>query len=105
MTWQKWLIRSVVFAVLGAVAAGGGLYALWTNPQAVRQLVQEKLGVRFVGVGVEVGTARLRLLGGTLVHELRLARSDSLDRRDFLYVPSAVIYHDKEQMLQGKVAI
>jgi hypothetical protein len=67
--------------------------------------VQEKLGVRFIGVGVQVGAARMRLLGGILVSELRLAKSDALDRRDFLYVPNAVIYHDKEQLLQGKAAI
>ncbi|MFO0876359.1 MAG: AsmA-like C-terminal region-containing protein [Gemmataceae bacterium] len=105
MSWQKWLIRGLVLSVLGAFAAGGTLYALWTSPQAIRQLVQEKLGVRFLNVGVQVGSARLRLLGGILVHELRLDRSNSIDRRDFLYVPSCVIYHDKEQMVDGKVAI
>lgn len=105
MIWQKWCIRGLVLAVLGALACAVTLYALWTSPQAIRQLVQEKLGVRFVGVGVQVGSARLRLLGGILVRELRLARSDSLDQRDFLFVPDAVIYHDKEQMLDGKVAI
>src|SRR5262245_17522871 len=105
MFWKKWVIRGLVLSVLAALAAGGLLYALWTSPHAIRQLVQEKLGVRFLGVGVQVGSARLRLLGGILVRELRLDRSDSIDRRDFLYVPSAVIYHDKEQMLDGKVAI
>ena len=49
--------------------------------------------------------ARLRLLGGILVHDLRMARSTGLDRPDFLYVPSAVIYHDKEQLLDGKLSI
>ncbi len=105
MIWQKWLIRGLVAAVLASLGAAGLLVSLWTSPQAVRQLVQEKLGVRFLGVGVSVGSARLRLLGGILVQELRLDRSDSIDRRDFLYVPQAVIYHDKEQMLDGKVAI
>ncbi len=105
MNWHKWLIRGLVLTLLGALVACAALYALWTNPQAVRQLVQEKLGVRFLDVSVQVGSARLRLLGGILVHELRLARSNALDRRDFLYVPDAVIYHDKEQLLDGKVAI
>ncbi|MFO0843658.1 MAG: AsmA-like C-terminal region-containing protein [Gemmataceae bacterium] len=105
MTWQKWITRGLVCAVLAALAAGVGLYALWTSPAAVRQLVQEKLGVRFLGVGVQVGSARLRLLGGILVRDLRLGRSGSIDRRDFLYVPTAYIYHDKERVLDGQVAI
>lgn len=105
MVWRKWLIRGLVVCVLGALAAGGGLYALWTNPAMIRQLVQEKLGVRFVRVAVQIGSARLRLLGGIQVSELRLARSDGVGNGDFLYVPSGVIYHDKEQMLDGKVAI
>jgi hypothetical protein len=105
MNWQKWLIRGLVVSLVAVLAAGGILYSLWTSPQAIRQLVQEKLGVRFLSVSVEVGSARLRLLGGILVRELRLARSDALDRAGFLYVPSAVIHHDKEQMLDGKVAI
>jgi hypothetical protein len=105
MNWHKWLIRGLVLTLLGVLAAAATLYALWTNPQAIRQLVQEKLGVRFLDVGVQVGSARLRLLGGILVRELRLARSNALDREDFLFVPSAVIYHDKEQILDGKVAI
>lgn len=105
MVWRKWLIRGLVLCVLGALAAGGGLYALWTNPAMIRQLVQEKLGVRFVRVAVQIGSARLRLLGGIQVSDVRLARSDGVGNGDFLYVPSGVIYHDKEQMLDGKVAI
>ena len=32
-------------------------------------------------------------------------RRDDPDRTDFLYVPSAVIYHDKERLLNGKLGI
>lgn len=105
MTWRKWIVRGLVVCILGGLAGGVGLYALYTNPAFVRQLVQDKLGVRFVHVAVQLGSARFRLLGGILVNELRLARTDQVDGGDFLYVPHAVIFHDKEQMLDGKVAI
>jgi hypothetical protein len=105
MSWRKCLVRSLVFSVLGALLLGAGVYALWTNPAAVRQLVEDQLGTRFVRITVHLGSARLRLLGGILVQELRMARTDGLDSSDFLYVPSAVIYHDKEHMLEGKVLV
>jgi hypothetical protein len=105
MCWRKCLVRSLVFSTLAALLLGAGVYVLWTNPTAVRQVVEEQLGGRFVRVSVHLGSARLRLLGGILVQELRMARTDGLDSSDFLYVPSAVIYHDKEHMLQGKVLV
>ena len=41
---------------------------------------------------------------GILVRDLRLARTEGLDQHDFLYVPEAVIFHDKEHVLSdGKV--
>jgi hypothetical protein len=102
---RKWLIRCLVYLLLGGLAAGGVTCALGTNPAAVRQMVQQQLGDRFRHVAVGVDRARLRLLGGILVRELRLARTDGLDRRDFLYVPSAVVYHDKEHLLDGKLLV
>jgi hypothetical protein len=105
MCWRKCLVRGLVFTALGALMLGVGAYALWTNPTAVRQLVEDQLGNRFVRVAVHLGQARMRLLGGILVQELRMARTDGLDSSDFLYVPSAVIYHDKEHMLEGKVLV
>jgi hypothetical protein len=105
MTWRKCLVRGLVCTALGGLALTAALYALWTNPAAVRQLVEEQLGQRFVRVAVHLGDARMRLLGGILVSELRMARTDGLDNTDFLYVPSAVIYHDKEHMLEGKVLV
>src|SRR2546423_956388 len=103
MTWRKWVVRGLVFSALGGLGLLALLYQAWTNPEAVRRLVLDKLGVRFLNVSVALESARLRLLGGIVVHDLRMARSDGLDRADFLYVPEAVIFHDKEQMLQGKV--
>ncbi len=105
MCWRKCLVRCLVFTTLGALLLGAGVYALWTNPTAVRQIVEEQLGARFVRVAVHLNSARMRLLGGILVKELRMARTDGLDSSDFLYVPSAIIYHDKEHILEGKVLV
>src|SRR5690349_6189243 len=91
---RKWLIHGLIYLLLAGGVAAAVVYALGTNPAAIRGLVQEQLTQRFRHVSVSVERARLRLLGGLLVRELRLARNDGLDRRDFLYAPTAVIYHD-----------
>jgi hypothetical protein len=105
MTWRKWLVRSLVFSVLGGGIAAALLYESWTNPAAVRTQVVSKLGTLFVGATVNLESARLRLLGGIVVRDLRMARRDDLDRGDFLYAPSAIIYHDKEHLLDGRLRI
>src|SRR5947209_1789 len=107
MAWRKWLVRGLVFATLGAGAVGAGAYQAWTNPAAVRAQVLEHVRGRFAeGVAsVSLESAQLRLLGGIAVSELRVARTDGLDRKDFLYVPSAVIYHDKERLGRGSFSI
>ena len=38
------------------------------------------------------------------IHELRLARKDDPDKTEILHVPSAVLYHDKEKILDGELA-
>ncbi len=105
MAWRKWLVRSLVFSIMGATVLAAVLYEAWTNPSAVRHQVLVKLGVQFSGASVHVESARLRLLGGIMVRDLRMARRDDLDRGDFLYAPSAIIYYDKEHLLDGKLHI
>jgi hypothetical protein len=105
MAWRKWLVRGLVFTLAGAAAVAGLLWEAWTNPAATRRLVLAKLADKFPGATVSLDSARLRLLGGIAVSELRMARRDDLDKGDFLYVPSALIYHDKEQVLDGKLLI
>ncbi len=34
-----------------------------------------------------------------------MTRLDGLDSADFLWVPSCIIYHDKEHMLEGRVLV
>jgi hypothetical protein len=105
MTWRKWLVRGFVFTLAGGVVVAGLLWEAWTNPAATRRMVLAKLADKFVAATVSLESARLRLLGGIAVSDLRMARRDDLDKGDFLYVPSAVIYHDKEQVLDGKLQI
>src|SRR5689334_3411057 len=96
---RKWVVRSLVFAVLVAAAGAGMLYQRYTNPAAIRRQVIEKLGKDFVGCRVALESARLRLLGGIAITDLRLSRNDDPDDGEFLYVPSGILYHDKEQLL------
>jgi hypothetical protein len=105
MTWRKWLVRSLVFAVLGLGVLAAIVYEAWTNPSAIRRHVLAKLHKEFIGATASLDSARLRLLGGIAVRDLRMARRDELDRGDFLYVPSAIIYHDKEHLLDGTLAL
>jgi hypothetical protein len=54
---------------------------------------------------VTLESARLRLLGGIALNELRLARRDDADQPEIAYLPSGVLYHDKEHLLGGKLFI
>jgi hypothetical protein len=107
MAWRKWLVRGLVVAVAAAAAAVAAWYQAWTNPAAVRRQMLDHVRALFVenAASVSLDSAQLRLLGGISVGELRVARSDGLDKRDFLYVPSAVVYHDKERLRDGDFTV
>jgi hypothetical protein len=98
-------VRGLIFSVLGVLAAGAWLYQRLTNDAAVKEQVIANFEAHFLASHVSVGSAGLRLLGGISFSELRLARSNDLENTDLLYVPSGIIYHDKEQLLDGKLAI
>jgi hypothetical protein len=105
MAWRKWFVRSLVFSVVGLAILAALVYEAWTNPAAVRRQVHAKLQKLFIGAVIHSESARLRLFGGIGVRDLRMSRRDELDRGDFLYVPSAVIYHDKEHLLDGTLGV
>jgi hypothetical protein len=105
MSWRKWLVRGLVFSIAGAVAGTAFLYQRWTNPVAIRQQVLVKLRELFPGADVTLDSARLEILGGIRFSELRLVRRADPERSEIIYVPSGVLYHDKEQLLEGKLAI
>jgi hypothetical protein len=105
MTWRKWMVRGLVFTVLGLMAAGVFVYQAWTNPEAVRRIVLAKIAARCPGAIVTLQSARMQLFGGIAISELRLSRKDDPDQTIVLYVPSAVIYPDKEQVLNGEMRL
>src|SRR5262249_39820871 len=99
------LVRGLVFSVLGGVAAAGWLYQHLTSPSVIKEQVIAKLESHFLGTQVALESAGLRLLGGISFSELRLTRQHDPEKTDLVYVPSGIIYHDKEQVLDGKLAI
>jgi hypothetical protein len=105
MGCRKWLVRGLVFSALGGVGLTALVYVAWTCPTAMRGQVLAKVSARFIGATVTVESAHLRLLGGTAVREVRLVRRSGLDNRDLLYVPSGVVYHDKEHLLNGNLSL
>lgn len=102
---RKWVVRGLVFLVLAGLAAAGVAYQRFTNPHAVRKHVLLKLALQFPGAAATVDSARLRLFGGIAVNDVRLVRRDDPDHTEFAYFPSAVIYPDKEKMLDGKMGL
>src|SRR5262249_60312669 len=106
MAWRKWVVRSLVFLMAAGLAIGAFAYQHWTNPAIVRQQVLARLGDYLPGAIVSVESARLKLLGGISVTELRLTRRDEPGKADFAYFPSGTIYHDKDRLFRhGKLAI
>jgi hypothetical protein len=105
MPWRKWLVRGLVFTLLGAMALAALLYQAFTNPEAVRRQVLDKLSARFPRAVVSAQSARMQLLGGIAVSELRLSRQGDPDQAVILYVPSAILHVDKEHLLGGGFAL
>ncbi len=103
MSWRKWFVRGLVFGVLGLAGGAFYLYQHWTDPAVVRAQVLAGLETFFPGATVNLDSARLRILGGISLTELLLTSRD--DNAEVLYVPAAVLYHDKEKLLDGSLKI
>jgi hypothetical protein len=105
MSWRKWIVRCLVFGIAGVCASAGYLYRYWTNPAAVREHVIAFLKAHCPGAVIALDGAHISLLGGIVLNDLRLARRDDPNQVEFLHVPSATIYHDKEKLLDGILCI
>jgi hypothetical protein len=105
MAWRKWWVRGLVFTVAAGVAAAAFAYQHWTSPTIIRQQVLARLVEQLPGARVNLEAARLRLLGGISFSQLRLLCRDDPASSEFAYVPSGTIYHDKEHLLGGQLAI
>jgi len=104
MNWRKLLLHSVVCMGLAGAGIIGWLAYLRMNSQAIRQQLIEQLQGQLQDVDVEVGAAWLRPLGGISVRDLKIHRKGEAGPA-LLEVPSATIYHDKEQLTHGRLAI
>src|SRR5262249_21163989 len=105
MAWRKWIVRGLVFSILGGLGCAVALYLRWTNPAPVRQPVMGRLEALFPRAPISLDSARLRLLGGISLNELRLTRRDDPEQTELAHIPSAVVYHDKEKLLEGTLNI
>src|SRR5262245_29486606 len=104
MSWRVWLFRSIVCTVFTAAGVFGWLVYLQTNSAAVRAKVIEQVQVDFPGVDVQIGSAWIRPLGGLWLRDVKLFRRED-PSHPFLIIPSATVYHDKEQMAQGRLVV
>jgi hypothetical protein len=104
MSWRVWLFRSIFCTLCAAAGTVGWLVYLQTNSAAVRAKVIEQIQSDFPGVDVHVGSAWVRPLGGLWLRDVKLFRRED-PSHPFLIIPSATVYHDKEQMAQGRLVI
>lgn len=103
MARRKWCVRGLVIGVIAVAAVAFYLYQHWTDPAVVRVHVLTHLEKMFPGAAISLDSARLRILGGISLNEMHLARRD--DDTEVLHIPAAVLYHDKEKLLEGPVKI
>ncbi|MBP3957338.1 hypothetical protein J8F10_19000 [Gemmata sp. G18] len=105
MRVRSWLIRGLILAGIAALAALAWVASSWVSPERVREKVIATLSEQFEDVDVHVGSARMRILGGIAVSDLRLTRRGDPPGQPFLVVPDAVLIHDKEQLNRGRLVI
>lgn len=102
---RKWIIRgSSVIGMVGIFALLGG-FLTWTSPAVIRNLLLDRITESLVDTRVGLDGLQVDLWGGISAQGLRLARDNSFDTPDFLYIPRAKIVHDKEAILEGRLAI
>ncbi len=79
------------------------LYQQFTNPTAIREKVTAKLKAFFPGAVVTIDSARLRILGGISVNELRVARKDDPEKMNSCMspAPSSITIRKKFSMGNG----
>jgi|GEM_PF-4365001 len=105
MVVRKWLIRCLIPVLLAFVVVAIDYLHGWMKPSFVREQLLNEISRQFVGVDVEVSSVRMRLFGGIVVNDLRLIRSSDPKRVPFLSVPRASLFHDKEQLANGRLVI
>ena len=105
LTLRNWLIRGLILAGVAALVGLGWVANSWVSPERVRDQVIASLNEQFDGVDIQIGSAHMRILGGIAVSDLKLSRRGSPSDQAFFVAPSAVLYHDKEQLNRGRLVI
>jgi hypothetical protein len=102
---RHWLIRGLILTGVAVLVALGWVANSWVSPEKVREQVIASLNEQLDGVEVSVGSARMRILGGITVHDLKLVRRGAPPDHPFFAAPTAVLFHDKEQINRGRLVI
>jgi hypothetical protein len=105
MSLRSWVIRGLIMGGVALLVTVVWFANSWISPERVRAQVIENLSEQFEDVDVQVGSARMRILGGIAVSDLKLIRRGSNGDQPFLIVPTAILYHDKEQLNRGQLVI
>jgi hypothetical protein len=104
-TVRRRLVRGAILMVVAGFGGAAVLAYQVVGSAAVRQQVTNQVGKLFVGGEVALGSAHFRLLGGITVENFTMYRKDDPSRTPLLHVPSGVIYHDKEALAHGRLAV
>jgi len=103
MSLRSWAIRGLILAGVAGFAVLAWVAQSWVSPERVRAQVIAHLSGQFDGADVQVGSAHMRIFGGIAVTDIRITRPGT--ETPFLVVPSAVLYHDKEQLSRGRMVV
>jgi hypothetical protein len=99
------MVRALVFSIVAGSADVAFVFLRCTNSANVKVQVLAYLREHFPGAEVTLDSAYLQLLGHVSLNELRFSQPNGPDKSEFAYIPSAQIFHDKEQLSDGKLAI
>lgn len=103
MALRTWIIRGLILAALLAVGYGVWWAQSYVSPEAVRASLLSTLGEQFPDADVTVGSAQIRVFGGITVRDLSITRRGAA--APFFHAPTGTIYHDKEEINRGRLAI
>lgn len=102
---RKWIIRGISLGGLITLFLLLGGFLTWTSPSVIQNLLVERLRNSLQDTRVQLDSVHVNLWGGITANGLRLGRGNGFDSADFLNIPRAQIVHDKEAILEGRLAI
>ncbi|CAN5414031.1 hypothetical protein BH11PLA2_BH11PLA2_27210 [soil metagenome] len=103
MSVRTTLIRCLILAVFAGIGGVAWWAQSYVRPEAVRASVQSTFEEQLPEAKVTLREAHMRVFGGISVRDLSFTKKD--DDKPFFAAPLAVIYHDKEQIVNGQLVI